>query len=175
LPQPILCENTYRGWMEGLAQAWQRCGQATDQPVIPPNRYASATGAQPWLDAINLVRLPSPMPCSQFKDAVTSLRGRYGKYLLSEAEFDARFYVDTYPDIGIAIEQGQLSGPYAHYHAYGYREGRQGRPNDVLEPHNERVWANLIHTLGDLQTAVTNQSDHLESLKARRATRLMLR
>jgi len=175
LPQPILCENTYRGWMEGLVQAWQRCGQTVDQPAIPANRYASATGAQPWLEAINLVRLPSPMPCSQFKDAVTSLRGRYAKYLLSEAEFDAQFYVDTYPDVGIAMEQGQLSGPYAHYHAYGYREGRQGRPNDILEPHNEQVWANLIHTLGDLRTAVTSQSDHLESLKVRRATRLMLR
>jgi hypothetical protein len=175
LPQPILRENTYSAWMEGLAQAWQRCAQATDQPAIPPSRCANATGAQPWLDAIKLVRLPFAMPSSQFKDAVSQLRGRYGKQLLSEAEFDARYYLATYSDIDEAIDQGRLAGPYAHYLAFGYREGRLGRPEDALEPHNEQVWANLIHTLGDLRTAVTNQGDQLASLKVRRATRLKLR
>jgi hypothetical protein len=45
----------------------------------------------------------------------------------------------------------------------------------VHDPHNEQVWANLIHTLGDLQTAVGRQAQQLESLKARRAIRLALK
>ncbi len=175
LPQPILCENTYRGWMEALGQAWQQCGQPAVHQTIPPNRHASATGAQPWMDAINLVRLPNPLTSGQFRDAVGMLRGRYGKALLSKAEFDAAFYLDTYPDVGIAIDQGLLPSPYAHYHMFGFQEGRLGRPHDDFNPHNEQVWANLIHTLGDLQMAVGNQANHLESLKARRASRLRLR
>jgi hypothetical protein len=115
------------------------------------------------------------MPCGQFKDAISLLRSRYGRQLLSEAEFDAEYYLDTYPDVVVAVEQGILASAYAHYYSYGYREGRLGRSDDVFEPHNEQVWANLIHTLGDLRTAVTHQAGQLEALKARRASRLKLR
>jgi hypothetical protein len=175
VPEPILCDNTYRGWIEGLRAAWLQCQQPAGDTGLPPHRYASLMGAQPWMDAIDRVRLPSPLPSSQFQDALALLRGRYGRRLLSAAEFDADFYLATYPDVELAVHLGEQQGAYAHYHKNGFREGRMGRNGDSFEPHNERVWANLLHTLGDLRVTVNNQAADLESLKARRAIRRTMR
>jgi hypothetical protein len=175
LPQPILCENTYGGWKEALDQARLLCGRSDEQGAIPPTRFTGSIGVQPWLDAINLVRLPTPMTHGQFVDAVSLLRCRYESRPLTEAEFDAGFYLEKNPDIIIAIKRGTLGGPYEHYRAFGFHEGRPGRPNEVSESHNQQVWANLIHTLGDLRTAVGVQGDRLEALKTQRKSRMRLR
>jgi hypothetical protein len=175
LPRPILCDNTYRGWIEGLRDAWTKCGEGPEAVEIPPNRYASAAGTQPWLDAIEAVRLPQPLSCAQFAETLVQWRGRYGRRLLSEAEFDADFYLAQYPDVSAAINAGAVSAAYPHYRRDGFREGRLGNPGDAFNAHNEQVWANLFHTLGDLRHAVGNQARHLEMLKARRVTRLALK
>jgi hypothetical protein len=175
LPDAIMCDNTYAGWMEALGRAWQRSQRPVESPAIPVHRYASDTGISPWLAAIERVRLAVPLGCAEFRDALTLLQGRYGRRLLSEAEFEEDFYLKTYPDIRLALSSGMMPSAYSHYQADGYREGRMGRETDALEPHNEHFWANLLHTLGDMRVAVTNQDRHLEALKARRAARLRLR
>jgi hypothetical protein len=175
LPGPILCDNTYPGWMEALNRAWRLAEQPAAEAAFPSNRFANAGSMQPWLEAIDQVRLRNPIDYRQVNGALTSLRGRYERRLLSEAEFDEAYYLEKYPDVQSAIQQGMISGAYPHYSRDGYREGRLGRANDVHDPHNEQVWANLIHTLGDLQTAVGRQARQLESLKARRAIRLALK
>jgi hypothetical protein len=175
LPRPILCDNSYRGWMEALREAWTRCGQASEAVAIPACRYASVVGTQPWLEAIEAARLPLPLSCAHFKEILAQWRGRYGRRLLSEAEFDADFYLTRYPDVSSVVSGEISSGAYRHYRQNGFREGRLGSPDDTDVAHNEHVWSNLFHTLGDLRTAVGNQARHLESLKARRATRLALK
>lgn len=175
LPEPILCDNTYAGWFEGLRQAWQACERAGPAPEIPPERCATHTGARPWLDAVRAVRLQRPLHCNEFRNALTLMRGRSGRRLLSEAEFEEEFYLATYPDVQLAIQNRTVRNAYAHYRADGFGEGRLGRANDGMAPHNEQVWANLLHTLGDLRTSVENRAQQVETLRARRATRIKLR
>lgn len=175
LPHPVLCDNSYAGWMDGLRQAWRLCARRPEPMVIPGCRLARDTGPRPWLDAVNLVRLRNPLGFAEFSAALALLRGRYGRRLLSPAEFDETFYLNTYADVQAVVSQGFVASAYDHYRADGFREGRAGRPNDVVEPHNEHYWANLLHTIGDLGKSVEALDYHLESLKARRATRLKLR
>jgi len=151
------------------------CAQVREEPVLPPNRCAGPEGTQPWLDAILAARLPQPLNCAQFNETLAQWRGRYGRRLLSAAEFDEAFYLRRYPDVSEAISVQTVANAYAHYRNDGFREGRQGCSDDVCDAHNEPVWANLLHTLGDLRTAVGNQARHLESLKARRAIRLAMK
>jgi hypothetical protein len=175
LPGPILCDNTYAAWMEALNLAWRQSAEPAAVGEVPANRIANVGSVRPWLDAIDRVRLLNPVSYNQITDALTMLRGRYGRRLLSEAEFDEAFYVRSHMDVQYAVQQGLIPRAYEHYSCHGYREGRLGRPSDVCEPHNEQVWANLLHTLGDLRTVVERQGQQLESLKARRAIRLQLK
>jgi hypothetical protein len=175
LPGAILCENTYAGWFEGLSTALRQCTRDTTPATLPPERYASPIGVRPWFEALQRVQLTEPLPASAFRDAVRMMRARYGRRLLSELEFDGAFYLSTYPDVQDAIEEGNVASPFAHYERNGFREGRLGRPDDIVEPHNEEVWSNLGNTLSDLRQSVDSQAQRLDALKTRRAARLRLR
>ena len=175
LPRPILCDNTYSGWMEGLREGLLRCERAEDAIAIPPGRYASVAGTESWLEAIQTARFSPPLSCAQFRETLVQWRGRYGRRLLSEAEFDSAVYLNQNPDVSRAIDNGVFSTAYQHYRIEGFREGRPGCSDDTLEAHSEQSWANLFHTLGDLRNAVNIQAQHLETLKARRATRLAMK
>jgi hypothetical protein len=175
LPEPILCDNTYAGWFEGLRRAWETCERGGAAQAVPPERCANDIGVRPWLEAVRAVRLQRPLHCNEFRNALTLMRGRYGRRLLSEAEFEEDFYLTTYPDVQLAIQNMTVRNAYAHYLADGFGEGRLGRANDGVASHNEQVWANLMHTIGDLRTAVENRAQQVETLRARRATRIKLR
>lgn len=175
LPGAVLCENTYAGWFEGLRDALRQCQCDTAPSPVPDERCAAMLGVLPWFDALNRARLPDPLPAAALNDALRMLRARYGRRPLSEIEFDAPFYVRQYPDVQGAIDRGGVASAFAHYEADGYREGRLGRRGDVVEPHNEQVWVNLVNTLGDLRHTVDLRAQEIALLKARRATRLRLR
>jgi hypothetical protein len=175
LPGAVLCQNSYAGWFEGLREARRQCQCDTAPLQVPDERCASMLGLLPWFDALGRASLAEPLSAAAFNDALRLLRTRYGRRLLSELEFDARFYARQYLDVQQAIGQGVVPSAFAHYEADGFREGRQGRRGDVAEPHNEQVWVNLLHTLGDLRHMIDLRAQELELLKARRATRLKLR
>jgi hypothetical protein len=175
LPRPILCENSYAAWMEALAEAWLRCGQSPEEPPIPADRCADLGGVAPWLRAVHRGRMPGQLSSAEFYHAITALRGRYAKRLLSREEFDATFYIKENADVQHALDVGILPSAYDHYRTDGFREGRSGRRDDQPAPHNESAWANLLNTLGDLKASVQEQETRVEALKAQRATRLALK
>jgi hypothetical protein len=103
------------------------------------------------------------------------LRGRLGRRLLSQPEFDHEFYLKQYPDVRRGVDEGNLRNPYAHYRDHGFIEGRLGRSDDLTSPHNQQFWANLMHTIGDLRGTVEARSLQIDTLRTRRMTRMSLR
>src|ERR1700761_4674742 len=54
---------------------------------------------------------------------------------MSEADFDANWYLQKYPDVREAVERGSLTSAWAHFDKHGRDEGRSGKPTD-----EDRVW-----------------------------------
>jgi hypothetical protein len=175
LPDAILADNTYSGWYEGMTQAWHLCNQGRPAPQLPETRRAATLGVRPWFEALSRARLPSPLPARAFRDAVMIVRGRHPRQRLSEAEFDEAFYVQAHPDVRSAIERGEISSAYAHYEGEGFAENRQGRLGDPVGPGNSQLWANFLHTIGDLRGNMERRQEITERLKAQRAARIRLR
>jgi hypothetical protein len=175
LTAAVLCENSYTSWFEGLTAARQLAEQPAKPCLVPNSRIAGALGAEPWRAALDRVRLARPVPFQEFESALSLLRGRIGRRLLSHMEFDQEFYLARYPDVRLEVENGRLDNLYAHYRNHGFNEGRLGRSTDTSDAHNQQFWANLMHTVDDLRATVDARSLQIDNLRARRSTRLQLR
>jgi hypothetical protein len=175
LPTSILCENTYKAWFEGMMSAWQMSAATDASTSVPVTRVAGLLGAEPWREALDRVAMIEPLPYQDFESALTLLRGRLGRRLLSQPEFDHEFYLTQYPDVRREVAEGNLHHPYIHYRDHGFTEGRLGRSDDLTGPHNQQFWANLMHTIGDLRATVEARSLQIDTLRARRMTRMGLR
>ncbi len=175
LPTSILCENNYKAWFEGLMAAWQMSAQTIGAGSVPDRRIAGSLGAEPWREALGRAAMTEPLPYQDFESALMLLRGRLGRRLLSQPEFDHEFYLTQYPDVRREVADGNLHNPYIHYRDHGFGEGRRGRSDDQTGPHNQQFWANLTHTIGDLRATVEARSLQIDTLRARRRTRIGLR
>jgi hypothetical protein len=175
LPAPILCENNYKAWFEGLMTAWQSSAESNAMNTVPDTRIAALLGAEPWREALGRAAMAEPLPYQDFESAVMLLRGRLGRRILSQPEFDHEFYLTQYPDVRREVADGNLSNPYVHYRDHGFVEGRLGRSGDVTSPHNQQFWANMMHTIGDLRATVESRSLQIDTLRARRMTRMSLK
>ena len=175
LPQPILCDNTYRSWFDGLLAAQRACGAPGERAALPAEREAGPAGVRPWFEAIARVRLAQPLRLAEMQDYLRWLRGRLTRRLVGPEEFDEDFYLAKYPDVKYALDQGTLSSAYEHYRAAGYLEKRAARDGDMPAQTSEAWWANLLHTISDLHSAVEGRGAEIEDLKMRRIQRLRLR
>ena len=170
LPAPILCENSYVGWFEGLESAWLACQRTEEPPALPPERHVQM-GVRPWLEAISRVRLRKKLRLGDVTDKLKLLDGRTMRRMLTAEEFNEPFYLQENDDVRLAVERRAVPSAFAHYANYGFREGRAGSPHDVIEPHNAQYWANLVHTIGDVRNAIETRSQQIDQLKTRRALR----
>ena len=170
LPAPILCENSYVGWFEGLESAWLACQRTEEPPALPPERHVQM-GVRPWLEAISRVRLRQKLRLGDVTDKLKLLDGRTMRRMLTAEEFNEPFYLQENDDVRLAVERRAVPSAFAHYANYGFREGRAGSPHDVIEPHNAQYWANLVHTIGDVRNAIETRSQQIDQLKTRRALR----
>lgn len=175
LPRPILCNNNYRSWLDGLTRARHTLMSPPGELAISPFRIASDLGTMPYVDALMRVRLPHPVRLAEFTDRLRLMRSRLGRRMLGPEEFDEAFYLAKYPDVQLALEQGAIVSAYDHYVSAGFSEHREGRENDHATGRGEQWWVNLLHTLGDLRTSTENRTPQIEELKRRRAMRVALR
>jgi hypothetical protein len=175
LPTSILCENNYKAWFEGLMSAWHLSTRTDALRTVPDSRVAGSLGTEPWREALGRATMTEPLSYQDFASALMLLRGRLGRRLLSQPEFDHEFYLTRYPDVQRGVAEGKLYSPYTHYRDHGFIEGRLGRPDDLTGSHNQQFWANLMHTIGDLRATVDARSLQIDALRARRVTRMSLR
>ena len=175
LPGAILTENSYAAWYEALTQARTLCQSDRFRAEIPDDRSASSVGLQPWFDALTRARLETPLPASAFRHAIATMQSRYGRRQLTEIEFDAAFYSDSYKDVRAALDRGEVQSAYEHYVRDGFSEGRRGHPEESNGEHRDDIWANLMQTMGDLGAAIEMRRQATERLKARRAARITMR
>jgi hypothetical protein len=172
---PILCENSYRSWFEGLARARRACMEASPAPELPPWRLAGGLGTMPFFEALQRVRLAQPVHLAEITDRLSMIRDRLVRRILGPEEFDEDFYLARYPDVRSALESSKIVSAYDHYIRHGFGERRMAREGDVADGRMEQWWANLMHTMSDLKTSVDNRGPEIEELKTRRGMRLRLR
>jgi hypothetical protein len=175
LPAPIMTENTYAGWYEGMTRAWQLCNEGRLAPALPETRRAATLGVRPWFEALRRARLDNPLPAKAFRSAVMIIRGRHARQRLSDAEFDEAFYLRAHPDVRAAIARGEVASAYAHYDSEGFAENRQGRPGDPVGLGDNQLWANFLQTISDIRGSLEIRQEMTERLKAQRAARIRLR
>lgn len=170
LPTPILCDNLYTAWFDGLERARRACLNGA-RPVIPEDRHAAALGPLPYFEALDRVRLRRPITLADFSDAQALIRGRFGRRRLSHEDFDCAFYLAKYPDVRLAVERGIIGDAYEHYATTGFDEQRHGREGDATHRGTEQWWANLFHTIGDLRSVIESRHVQIEDFKLMRAMR----
>lgn len=73
------------------------------------------------------------------------------KYLLglaiSQSFFDQRWYLETYPDVEAAINEGGVGSAFEHYLTAGYYEGRSPGPCQVDQAWYERYYGDVAEAL----------------------------
>jgi hypothetical protein len=174
LPRPIICDNTYRSWFDGLSRARRACTQQQAAPKLPTSRLASEGGVRPFFEALSRVRLPRPIPVNEFADRLTLIRNRVA--LPSSMEkFDEEFYMSRYPDIKGALETASIKSAKEHFIKFGQSEGRMAFSGDIGGPNGQQWWANLMGTVNDLKVSVVNRQRQIDELKTRRSMRARLR
>jgi hypothetical protein len=95
------------------------------------------------LDAIGLTRerlnagpgIKVPVPASLLKELLVMAA--------SSQPFDEDFYLDTYPDIRKAMDEGQISSARTHFVEQGFLEGRFGSKPDVDEGHYKLTYPDV--------------------------------
>jgi len=174
LPEPILCENAYVGWFEGLEAAWLACQRPEPPPALPPERHVRL-GVRPWLEAISRGRLRQKLRLSDVTDNLKLLDGRTARRMLTAEEFDEAFYLEENADVRLAMERRDVPSAFVHYTDHGFREWRAGSPHDIIEAHNTQYWANLLHTTADVRNAIEVRAQQIDQLKTRRALRRGMR
>ena len=108
---------------------------AKDRNDIPNGRLL--------LESIGLTRerlsagpgIKVPVPASLLKELLA--------IAASTLPFDLEFYLETYPDIQKAIDDGQLTSARAHFIEQGFLEGRFGSRPDVDEGHYKSTYPDV--------------------------------
>jgi hypothetical protein len=174
LASPILCDNDYGSWFEGLRRAKRACLEPDAAPAIAPHRLATGTGTLPFFEALSRARLPRPLAHAEWRDRLRLIESRLAPVMAAASRFNEDYYLAKYPDVQEAVQAGDFASGYAHYETTGFGEGRMAHERDVLNPNAEQWWANLMNSLSDLRTGVETRQRLIEELKTRRATRLRM-
>lgn len=170
LPAPILCRNEYGAWFKGLDRARRLCREGQPRQRLPDHRIAAGLGLQGWSQAVARARLRHPLRLSELRNAVSMTRSRLQRRLLPPDEFDAEWYLSTYPDVQKVVKAGTVTA-YEHYATHGFQERRHGNIDDRAQPEADQLWASIMTTLSDVRTAVENRGAEMDSILARRDLR----
>lgn len=69
--------------------------------------------------------------------------------VIAQGFFDERWYLETYPDVEAAIQNGKISNALEHYTTAGYYEDRSPGPCFVDRNWYERYYGDLSRALND--------------------------
>ena len=83
-------------------------------------------------------KLSSPFEFSDISVPTRLLRDLF-RLALGHVHVDERYYLRLYPDVSIALEQGQFTSPRHHYVEFGYYEDRLPFRIDVDEEYYFRL------------------------------------
>ncbi len=168
----ILCDNTHKGWLDGLERAARACREATPA-AFPPGRVTTEDGLAPWGAALARAALPLPVYLSEIEAALDYVEERRKRFL-EPGEFDEAYYLETHDDVRAALERGELVQAYDHYKKAGYGEGRDARALENGDEGGAAWWATLLYTIGRLEDRTAARAQEIELLQAARDARQAL-
>ena len=169
LAPPILCDNDYASWLEGLERARLACEQAQPPTPWPERRGADGLGPMPWAAALQ--RAATDLAAADVAEALQFIRAQ-GETLLSTPDrFDEADYLRRHADVREAVADGTMASGYRHYVQSGFREGRAARQLPAAGDAGQLWWSRLLRTLGRVETAVAARETEIEELRDRLALR----
>ncbi len=173
LPGPILCDNTYDGWLAGLEAARAAC--LAPEPALgwPEDRDSEGFGLAPWAAALQRARLPARLPAEELRAAVKAVAARENQHLTAE-EFDEAYYLANHEDVRLAVADGIVGSGFAHYEQTGRSEGRYARKRRTPASLGEAWWAGLLHEIGQMEAGAARRDERIGVLERRIALRRAL-
>lgn len=169
----ILCDNTYEAWLDGLEAARAACLAPTAPPPWPDARDSAGFGLAPWASALARVRLPTPLPLAEVREAVAAVAALERRPIVLE-EFDEEYYLDNYPDVRLAVTAGQVRSGYEHYAESGRAERRYARRLRSPVVLGDTWWGTLLYEVGRLEAGTARRAERIAVLERQMALRRML-
>jgi hypothetical protein len=115
--------------------------------------------------------MPIPHPDIVFGALMDQLKSSSDEILISRAtlrrlldlyisswEFDEEWYLETYPDVRVAIEEKQFASGWDHYRSVGYLEGRFGSRPLVNNDWYVETYPDVAQAI--IEGKVASASDH---------------
>jgi hypothetical protein len=164
----ILCDNTYEGWLDGLAAAHEACMAPPGAVEWPAARDSADLGLAPWADALARARLQTPVGAEELNWAVAEVQSRYAP-LIQREEFDEEFYLDSHEDVRLAVEAGTMACGYDHYAIAGRAERRRARKRRRIRSVSDVWWDDLLHEISRITAANADREQAIDALERRLA------
>ncbi len=173
LATPILCDNTYESWLDGLDAARAACQSPAPPPDWPEDRDSAGQGLAPWAAALEAARLPAPLALADVYAAMDAARAMEAPLLTADL-FDEEHYLALHDDVRAAIGRNEVPSGFAHYAVSGRAERRHARRRPSPDADGAAWWTTLVHQLGTLEAASTRRAIDIAGLERRLALRQAL-
>ena len=173
LPGAIVCPNTYEGWLGGLEAAYRACTAGSAAPDLPPARTAQQ-GLRPWATALARARLAEPLLLSKLLASYQALEDRR-RTLLEPGQLDSEHYLDTHPDVAVAVATGLIGSAYDHYVSFGFYEKRDARAITTAGGAGAMWWDDVMMVINRLQRQTRVRQAAIDRLQVNQAIRAQLR
>lgn len=82
-------------------------------------------------------------------------------FAISQAFFDERWYLETYPDVDAAVQRGDESSALSHYMFTGYYEGRSPGPWFVHKQWYEQFYQDVAVALRE--GSIVDSAEHFHN------------
>ena len=173
IPGQILCDNTYEGWLDGLASAQAACLVAPPPFEWPAGRDSGGPGLAPWATALAAARLDNPVGIEELRWAIAEVELRYAP-LITQEEFDEEFYLGSHDDVRLAVGAGIMVSGFDHYATAGQAEHRRARKRRRIHTPTDIWWDDLLHELTRIEAVTAARTDRIDALQRRLALRRSL-
>ncbi len=174
LALPILCENTYAAWLDGLERARQECASPSAALPWPEHRAAELLGPAPWAEALARGRLAAPLRLGEVLAGVRFVRAQQAALLATPEDFDEEYYFGKHDDVRLAVERGVMASGFEHYRQAGFAERRAARKRPNAKAASAAWWATLLHTVDRVDADIGGRAAAIEGLRGRVALRRAL-